>query len=126
MAVITCVSMSNFGEAGAMLTQMRKTLRHGFRDGSILGLLYNDGIVGYLASGPSSSSSSTKKVSERRESGGKQANATEDSNFFTSGFGGEGTDGRGWSRISLLGRVIIGRGFFWPRAPVHHAVRAVD
>ena len=86
-AVITCVSMSNFGETGAMLSQLRKMLRHGFRDGSILDLLYHDGIVGYMAAGPSSSSS---KVSSSRRESGKQANATEDSNFFMSGFGGEG------------------------------------
>ena len=85
-AVITCVSMSNFGETGAMLSQLRKMLRHGFRDGRILDLLYHDGIVGYMA-GPSSSSS---KVSSSRRESGKQANATEDSNFFMSGFGGEG------------------------------------
>ena len=89
-AVMTCVSMSNFGETGAMLSQLRKMLRHGFRDGSILDLLYHDGIVGYMAAGPSSSSSSKVSSSRRRESGGKQANATEDSNFFMSGFGGEG------------------------------------
>ena len=89
-AVITCVSMSNFGETGAMLSQLRKMLRHGFRDGSILDSLYHDGIVGYMAgAGPSSSSSSRVSSSSRRESG-KQANATEDSNFFMSGFGGEG------------------------------------
>ena len=75
-----------------MLSQLRKMLRHGFRDGSILDLLYHDGIVGYMAAGgPSSPSSSKVSSSRRREkSGGKQANATEDSNFFMSGFGGEG------------------------------------
>ena len=87
MTVLTCVSMSNLGESNAMLSQLRKTLRAGFRDGSILDLLYHDGIVGYMAS----SSSSSDDTRTRRKDTGKQANATEDSNFFTSGFGGEGT-----------------------------------
>ena len=88
MTVLTCVSMSNLGESNAMLSQLRKTLRAGFRDGSILDLLYHDGIVGYMMSSSSSSSDDNRT---RRKDTGKQANATEDSNFFTSGFGGEGT-----------------------------------
>ena len=84
MTVLTCVSLSNLGESNAMLSQLRKTLRAGFRDGSILDLLYHDGIVGYMMS------SSSDDNRTRRKDTGKQANATEDSNFFTSGFGGEG------------------------------------
>lgn len=98
MTVMTCVSMSNFGEAdGAILTQLRKMLRHGFRDGSILELLYNDGISS--PSSPSSSSRSGFSVSTRRAGSGKQANATSDSNFFTSGFGGQ--DGLEFNGVTL-------------------------